>query len=214
MTNKTWHVFVLVNYYKQILTEVFFSSVKWNLAAIIKIYRLPASDMFYNSQRVIILPVRLIWFILLAELLESGKVKVDCCDQQGRTALEMAVTGNDVESVTYLLERSSARHIHKVRTCPSLYIYVYIYIYKSFSFSPPLSFLLSLTHTHTTTRTHRQISSALSACIPPLLMKLQETSEEADWTTQIPRLCSSDFSQTTESYLDLLRLVVYTLRRG
>ncbi|CAG5122591.1 unnamed protein product, partial [Candidula unifasciata] len=46
-------------------------------------------------------------------LLESGKVKVDCCDQQGRTALEMAVTGNDVESVSYLLARSSARHIHK-----------------------------------------------------------------------------------------------------
>ncbi|KAH9514147.1 Short transient receptor putative channel 6 [Bulinus truncatus] len=46
-------------------------------------------------------------------LLENDKVKVDCCDQQGRTALEMAVTGNDVEIVCYLLERSSARHIHK-----------------------------------------------------------------------------------------------------
>ncbi|CAL1528596.1 unnamed protein product, partial [Lymnaea stagnalis] len=47
------------------------------------------------------------------DLLENGKVKVDCCDQQGRTALEMAVTGDDVDVVCYLLERSSARHIHK-----------------------------------------------------------------------------------------------------
>ncbi|KAK3798561.1 hypothetical protein RRG08_031574 [Elysia crispata] len=47
------------------------------------------------------------------KLLESGKVKVDCCDQQGRTALEMAVTGNDVDVVCYLLERSSGKYIHK-----------------------------------------------------------------------------------------------------
>ncbi|GFO34456.1 short transient receptor potential channel 3 [Plakobranchus ocellatus] len=47
------------------------------------------------------------------DLLGSGKVKVDCCDQQGRTALEMAVTGNDVDVVCYLLERSSGKHIHK-----------------------------------------------------------------------------------------------------
>ena len=46
-------------------------------------------------------------------MLESGKVKVDCCDQQGRTALELAVSGNDVDIVCYLLERSSQRMIHK-----------------------------------------------------------------------------------------------------
>ncbi|KAH9514148.1 Short transient receptor putative channel 6 [Bulinus truncatus] len=55
-------------------------------------------------------------------LLENDKVKVDCCDQQGRTALEMAVTGNDVEIVCYLLERSSARHIHKTPHSPLSFI--------------------------------------------------------------------------------------------
>ena len=54
------------------------------------------------------------FFFSFSELLESGKVKVDCCDQQGRTALEMAVTGNDVDVVCYLLERSSGKYIHKV----------------------------------------------------------------------------------------------------
>ncbi|XP_070207798.1 short transient receptor potential channel 7-like isoform X2 [Littorina saxatilis] len=50
---------------------------------------------------------------VVKELLEGGIVKVDCCDQQGRTALELAVSGNDVDVVCYLLERSSHRMIHK-----------------------------------------------------------------------------------------------------
>ena len=41
--------------------------------------------------------------MLVADLLESDLVKVDCSDQQGRTALELAVSGNDVDVVCYLL---------------------------------------------------------------------------------------------------------------
>ena len=50
-------------------------------------------------------------------MLESDRVKVDCSDQQGRTALELAVSGNDVDIVCYLLERSSPRMIHKALLC-------------------------------------------------------------------------------------------------
>ena len=55
--------------------------------------------------------------MLVADLLESDLVKVDCSDQQGRTALELAVSGNDVDVVCYLLERSSHRMIHKALLC-------------------------------------------------------------------------------------------------
>ncbi|PVD35555.1 hypothetical protein C0Q70_02518 [Pomacea canaliculata] len=51
------------------------------------------------------------------DLLESDRVKVDCVDQQGRTALELAVSGNDVDVVVYLLERSNPRIIHKALLC-------------------------------------------------------------------------------------------------
>nr|KAG5692053.1 hypothetical protein BaRGS_021485 [Batillaria attramentaria] len=54
---------------------------------------------------------------VVKDLLESGQVKVDCVDQQGRTALELAVSGNDVDVVCYLLERSTPRMIHKALLC-------------------------------------------------------------------------------------------------
>lgn len=54
---------------------------------------------------------------VVKDLLETEKVKIDCADQQGRTALELAVSGNDVDVVCYLLERSPPRMIHKALLC-------------------------------------------------------------------------------------------------
>ncbi|ESO99447.1 hypothetical protein LOTGIDRAFT_158532 [Lottia gigantea] len=70
-----------------------------------------------DDERVFLMAAEMGDLETVTRMLDSGVVSVNCVDQQGRTALELAVVANDEGLVAYLLDKVPERVVHRALLC-------------------------------------------------------------------------------------------------